>query len=719
MDDTTEEVWPEWDDTFAQHDARILFPDLYKGRNAKRNNERYDVDIGDRNNPIIGIPGTEGIQWSEGNKIIEDAFPDYTPPEPYDFENEFAKWNSDTLHKVHLRDECEAAVPEAKKLALEANFASINATKANIGALFHEKSPDWILPSRKDSSGMFNFSNNNKIGFRPTYANILEASYKQPYDEFPPTPGRYPSLSSTGTSQLASSIHSSSEENGPVAKKRKIVSRLDISASFSQNDDNDDGSSPPTPGAPSDMDAEEDGDVTMDDAEPVQASTASLPTTEGQDGLVNINPDVEMSEEFYVNLDATLGAERTEQINIREVGDDPAEHTEIVAEDVIMGESSVAATQHTGFDLAKHLKQTKPRDGEDTQSRHSLPLFPFETAAPVSRTSPIVEIPASSAPLLASPAIEAKASSTKPTQKGQINKSAAIIKTSAPTTPPGKQKQKQVSAASSPIVTASPLKSLQQSVQMGRKSSFSEAQASSEDTSQVKTKGKLSAGILSRTNESLLDDFVFMDIEAVENMKAPELRTHIRGIESLKSYYNGVNKASMIKWFMKWQHQMQALKDEKAEEGTKAVEQSQAGGLGSDEEEEGEDEEEYEEAEEEEEVEEKEEEEEDPDAEGSTDEEFLEAQESPVTGNVTPGQPLKSPFTGQPRPNKNSPLLTKLNAAKYPAPPASIQAARGLGRTKTKNLRHEPDYYKEFEAEKKRENKRDRRSVSRPASYKV
>ncbi|RDI77841.1 hypothetical protein Vi05172_g12138 [Venturia inaequalis] len=694
MDDTTEEVWPEWDDTFAQHDARILFPDLYKGRNAKRNNERYDVDIGDRNNPIIGIPGTEGIQWSEGNKIIEDAFPDYTPPEPYDFENEFAKWNSDTLHKAQLRDECEAAVPEAKKLALEGSFASINTRNANIGALFSEKSPDWVLPSRKDSS----------------------ASYKQPY-ELPPTPGRYPSLSSTVTSQLASSIHSSSEENGPVAKKKKIVSRLDISASFSQNDDNDYGSLPPTPGAPSDMDAEEDGDVTMDDAEPVQASTASLPTPEGQDGLVNINPDVEMSEEFYMNLDATLGAERTEQTNIKDVGDDPAEHTEFVAEDVIMGESSVAATQHTGFDLAKHLKQTKPRDGEDTQSRHSLPLFPFETAAPVSRTSPIVEIPASSAPLLADPTIEAKAPSTKPTQKGQTNKSAAIIKASAPTTPPGKQKQKQVSAASSPIVTASQLKLLQQSVQMGRKSSFSEAQASSEDTSQVKTKGKLSAGILSRTDESLLDDFVFMDIEAVENMKAPELRTHIRGIESLKSYYNGVNKASMIKWFMKWQQQMQALKDEKAEEGVQVAEQSQAGGLGSDEEEEGEEEEEYEEEEEEEEVEEKEEE--DPDAEGSTDEEFFEAQESPVTGNVTPGQPLKSPFTGQPRPNKDSPLLAKLTAAKYPAPPASVLAARGLGRTKIKNLRHEPDYYREFEAEKKRDNKRARRSVSRPASYKV
>lgn len=133
--DTTEEAWPDWDDTFAEADTRILFPDLYRGRNVTRNNERYDVDTGNRNNPVIGIPDNGGIQWSEGNKLIDDAFPDYTPPESYDFEKEFAEWNPETTHKPYLRDKSEA----------------------DTGALSNARISDWVPATRKNLIGMCNF----------------------------------------------------------------------------------------------------------------------------------------------------------------------------------------------------------------------------------------------------------------------------------------------------------------------------------------------------------------------------------------------------------------------------------------------------------------------------------------------------------------------------------------------------------------------------------
>lgn len=149
---TTEQAWPEWDDTFAEHDARILFPDLYKGRNGARNNEPYDVDSGDRRNPIIGVPGNGGIQWSEGNKLIDDAYPDYTPPEPYDFEKAIAEWDSGTLHKPNLRGEGETASPGA---VFESRPVSSSSKKRDDGAFSQAKFSDWNPPTRKDSIGMF------------------------------------------------------------------------------------------------------------------------------------------------------------------------------------------------------------------------------------------------------------------------------------------------------------------------------------------------------------------------------------------------------------------------------------------------------------------------------------------------------------------------------------------------------------------------------------
>lgn len=493
--------------------------------------------------------------------------------------------------------------------------------------------------------------------------------------------------------------------------------------SVSQEEYGEDGPYPPTPGAPSDMEAENDGDITMLDIGPAQASTGSLPTPEGQDGIANIDTDVEMSEEVHVEPDATVGAERAEQTDIEGAGDDPAEHTQFVTEDVVMEENSVVATQNTEIVLTEQHKQTKPRKGEGAQSQYQLPPLPFPTPAAISHASPIVEIPAPSVPLAAAPAIEAKASNTKSTKKDLANKSGNINKTgkssqgpagkssadqhkgaqnSTPSTPPGIQKHNhQVSAAPSPTVTASPLSQLKRSVMMGRKSSFSEAQASStEAVPKPKPKGKVSGktGIISLEDADLIDDFVFMSQREVDKMwKAPELRNHIRGIESLRLIHNGVTKPAMIEHYMKWQHRMQALKNEKAEAAAKTLEPSQAGGLGSEEPEE--------------------EEEEDIDAEGSTDEEFYEAQESPVTGKVTPGPPLKSPFTDQPRSSKESPFVAKLTAA---GSSPSVRRRASRSRTPEMEGQNEPDIYKKFEKEEEMERKkRMRRSASRPASYKV
>lgn len=234
---------------------------------------------------------------------------------------------------------------------------------------------------------------------------------------------------------------------------------------------------------------------------------------------------------------------------------------------------------------------------------------------------------------------------------------------------------------------------------MGRKSSFSEAQASStEAVPKLKPRGKLSgkSGIISLEDADLVDDFVFMSQREVDKMwKAPELRNHIRGIESLRLIHNGVTKPAMIDHYMKWQYRMQALKDEKAEAAAKALEPSQVRGLGSEEPEE--------------------DKEEDIDAEGSTDEEFYEAQEGPVTGKVTPGPPLKSPFTDQPRSSKESPFVAKLTAGSSP-----VRRRAGQSRTPEMEGQNEPEIYKKFVKEEEMERKkRMKRSASRPASYKV
>jgi len=116
------------------------------------------------------------------------------------------------------------------------------------------------------------------------------------------------------------------------------------------------------------------------------------------------------------------------------------------------------------------------------------------------------------------------------------------------------------------------------------------------------------------------------------------------------------------------------------------------------------------------------------DAEGEDDDNLMD-QDSPVTGKVTPGPPLQSPFTGQTRSSKQTPLMNKLaEAAK--ASTGSPTGRRRAGRSKTpfeaqdddrdEEDDNEPAVYKEFlkDEAKKDVAKRSRRSVSRPATYK-
>jgi hypothetical protein len=72
--------------------------------------------------------------------------------------------------------------------------------------------------------------------------------------------------------------------------------------------------------------------------------------------------------------------------------------------------------------------------------------------------------------------------------------------------------------------------------------------------------------IIGRSNEELLDTFIFMSRQSVSDLKSPELQVMFRGISALKPYANGVGKRSMVDRYMHWQAEMQELKRGKVEE---------------------------------------------------------------------------------------------------------------------------------------------------------
>lgn len=166
---------------------------------------------------------------------------------------------------------------------------------------------------------------------------------------------------------------------------------------------------------------------------------------------------------------------------------------------------------------------------------------------------------------------------------------------------------------------------------------------------------------MAKTDEELLDEFVFMPRATVTALKAPEIRNLVRGLESLRAIHNGVTKMAMVDRYMAWQTKMQQLKaaqdEENAAKTTEGVTNSED------------------------------------DADGETDEDFN-ASESPVTGKVTPGPPLKSPFIDQPRSTKQSPFMDRL----LDSSPAARRRA-GRSRSPSEEGNTEPEIYKEFEKE--------------------
>jgi hypothetical protein len=468
------------------------------------------------------------------------------------------------------------------------------------------------------------------------------------------------------------------------------------------------------------MDYESNGDITMDDITP--AST--VPPTDPEPHVVAVvmDADVDIDKQGHAEPEATAGEELTEEevdiITVHNIGSKNGEQSQ----DTIMEECSVPAAKNADETKLEHGVEAQSyvihHSEKFSQSNHLLPPLPYSSEAQVHA----VKAPALSGLLTA----KDQSSNKKPAQKNSANEkghvlvankapkppvipsrkdSAAIEKPSndsSPSAPTRHKKQKQTSGVSSPVAAPSPLEALLKSVNMGRKESFSKGQESADETPKTMAKGKGkssksgNAAIVAKTDEELLGDFVFMPKAEVESLLAPALRKLLRGVKSLGRFHNGVNKTAMQKHYMAWQEKMQALKD---------AEQANAGA-----------------------EEEKEEEEEDVDAEEETDDELM---DSPVTGKVTPGPPLKSPFTDQPRSIKQTPLLNKLTKAARESSSGSLIVRRHTGRSKTSfeaqdndgesEDQNEPAVYKKFledEAKDADGSKRSRRSISRPATYK-
>jgi hypothetical protein len=484
------------------------------------------------------------------------------------------------------------------------------------------------------------------------------------------------------------------------------------------------------------MDDEDDGGITMDESAKAPAET--LPTTEHQDGIVNADANVDMNEEDHMESDTIVGSTHVANRTDNKPASSDMARMEIELKDVYMEERNVPAFKNIGSFLPKHADRSQLQDVQNlerlqlSQPQNPLPPFPYSSDMHVSHASTI-NVPASLVQLSAAPNTEGKPS----TKKGSVteaekNSNAATRKDSAavqmaveestPQTPPRSQKHNQASTAPSPVTAPSPLKLLQQSVKMGRKSSFSKGQKSSADGAPMTKGGKSGkTGILAKTDDELLEDFVYIPEAALDKMKAPEIKNLIRGLESLRVYHNGLVKKSMIQHYMQWQKGMQlrqenlriarAKKEKAGAEDETAVEaEEEPVDLGS------------------------EEDDDDLDAEAADDDEYPDFADpySPANGKVTPGPPLKSPFTDQPRTTKQTPFMNKLTKAAESSSGSPI-VRRYAGRSTTpfefqaanrgqSEVDNEPEVYKKFLAEQEKEqkdnSKRLRRSVSRPTTYK-
>jgi hypothetical protein len=312
----------------------------------------------------------------------------------------------------------------------------------------------------------------------------------------------------------------------------------------------------------------------------------------------------------------------------------------------------------------------------------------------------------------------------------------SIEQESPPQTPLRHKTYLQNSTVPSPLVAHSPVEILLKAAKMAmRRPSFDRDQEASADkvsspkgmsaNSKATASRKSRNSILAKSDEYLLDDFEFQPRAKLEKMKVNEIRILIRGIQSLRQWYNGCGKASMIDHFMHWQENMRTKQAARAKEimttaGAESANQKSKTPTVA-------------------------EEDSDPDADAADDDfsDSMDPYSSPA-GKL----PLKSPFVNQPRSTKQTSLMSKfleeaaLPSGSSPIPrrkrwPRSIvnaQADIASESTSEDEIAHKVDEKSSARRVKKvkdskaakhveaEENdgflKRSTRSVSRPVSYK-
>ncbi|QDS69538.1 hypothetical protein FKW77_007686 [Venturia effusa] len=81
--------------------------------------------------------------------------------------------------------------------------------------------------------------------------------------------------------------------------------------------------------------------------------------------------------------------------------------------------------------------------------------------------------------------------------------------------------------------------------------------------------------IESKSDEELLQDFVFKSLQELNDMRAGEVNTLVRGVEALRPFFNGVKKQHMIDHYMKWQKKLVVRQQEREQEEAELEEEEE------------------------------------------------------------------------------------------------------------------------------------------------
>lgn len=167
-EESIQEAWPDWEDTYGDSDFEALFPPVVPesfntgGRPISVPN--LHADLNSLNDPCVGIPGQGGIKWSKGNKLLDDAYPEYAPPEPYGFDKELAEWSPETSQKgdgfKNTTEEIKPAIPEAERslFALRLSAMKDQKNRAYYEHQFNERFPKYVAKNKHQAAGKFSFS---------------------------------------------------------------------------------------------------------------------------------------------------------------------------------------------------------------------------------------------------------------------------------------------------------------------------------------------------------------------------------------------------------------------------------------------------------------------------------------------------------------------------------------------------------------------------------